>query len=55
MESLRENKYLLYSILLSASIVIGLALNVSPELTSTFEIVDIPDEVRIMVMDQGNT
>lgn len=46
MESLRENKYLLYSILISAAIVIGLALNVSAELTATFEIVDIPDEVR---------
>lgn len=48
MESLRENKYLLYSVLVSASIVIGLALNVSPELTATFQIVDIPDEVRDM-------
>lgn len=46
MESLRENKYLLYSVLASASVVIALALNVSPELTATFEIVDIPDEVR---------
>lgn len=46
MESLRENKYLLYSILVSASVVIGLALNVSADLTAAFEIVDIPDEVR---------
>lgn len=36
---------MLYSVLVSASVVIGLALNVSPELTATFEIVDIPDEV----------
>uniref|UniRef100_A0A1B0CSV1 Cation-transporting ATPase n=1 Tax=Lutzomyia longipalpis TaxID=7200 RepID=A0A1B0CSV1_LUTLO len=45
MESLRENRLLLYSILISSSIVICLALNISPDLTSTFEIVEFPDDV----------
>ncbi|XP_055684962.1 endoplasmic reticulum transmembrane helix translocase [Lutzomyia longipalpis] len=46
MESLRENRLLLYSILISSSIVICLALNISPDLTSTFEIVEFPDDFR---------
>lgn len=46
MESLRENKFLLYSILISSSIVAALALGLSPELTTMFEIVEFPADVN---------
>lgn len=45
MESLRENKFLMYSIMISGLIVAALALNLSPELTATFQIVEFPDDV----------
>lgn len=48
MESLRENKLLMYAILTSACLVAFLALGISPELTHTFEIVDFPDDVSIL-------
>ncbi|XP_059616452.1 endoplasmic reticulum transmembrane helix translocase isoform X1 [Phlebotomus argentipes] len=46
MESLKENRLLLYSILISGFIVICLALNISPDLTTTFEIVEFPSDFR---------
>lgn len=48
MESLRENKLLMYAIFASAGLVAILALGISPELTHTFEIVDFPDDVSIL-------
>jgi len=48
MESLRENRLLLYSILASSAIVVGLALGILPELSGTFEIVDFPDDVNLL-------
>lgn len=45
MESLRENRLLMYSILVSTGLVIMLALGLSPDLTNTFEIVDFPSDV----------
>ena len=48
MESLSENKTLLYSILFSAGSVCVLAGRLMPELSDQFQIVDFPDEV-IMV------
>lgn len=49
MESLRENKLLMYAILTSAGLVAFLALGISPELTNTFEIVDFPDDVSFII------
>ncbi|XP_055376470.1 endoplasmic reticulum transmembrane helix translocase [Condylostylus longicornis] len=46
MESLRENRLLMYSIIASSSVVAILALGIAPELTSVFEIVDFPDDYR---------
>jgi cation-transporting ATPase 13A1 len=46
MESLRENRLLLYSILASSSVVLCLALNLVPDLQSAFQIIDFPDDVR---------
>ncbi|XP_075152001.1 endoplasmic reticulum transmembrane helix translocase [Haematobia irritans] len=46
MESLRENRLLLYSILISTGLVLMLALGFSPELTNTFEIVEFPNDFR---------
>uniref|UniRef100_T1P895 Haloacid dehalogenase-like hydrolase n=1 Tax=Musca domestica TaxID=7370 RepID=T1P895_MUSDO len=50
MESLRENRLLLYSILISTGLVFMLALGLSPELTNTFEIVDFPSEFRQILL-----
>ena len=46
MESLRSNKPLLYSILLSFALVFSLIFNLFPQLTGQFQIVLIPDDVR---------
>jgi manganese-transporting P-type ATPase len=46
MESLRENKPLLYSILFSGSAVVILACRLMPELSDQFQIVDFPSEVK---------
>jgi cation-transporting ATPase 13A1 len=46
MESLSENKPLLYSILFSAGSVFFLAGRLVPELSDQFQIVDFPDEVN---------
>ena len=45
MESLRENRLLMYAIGASTSLVIMLASGLSDALTSTFEIVEFPDDV----------
>lgn len=45
MESLRENRLLLYSILTSSTIVLCLALGIVPDLLQTFEIIEFPDDV----------
>lgn len=45
MESLRENKLLMYAILASSSVVILLTTGISEELNNTFEIIQFPDDV----------
>lgn len=45
MESLRQNKALLYSIVGSMAVVLALALGIIPELSAEFEIIIFPDEV----------
>lgn len=45
MESLRENKLLMYAILFSSSVVILLTTGFSADLNSTFEIISFPDDV----------
>lgn len=47
MESLRENKMLMYSILASSGVVLSLALNLIPDLQSAFQIIDFPDDVSV--------
>ncbi|CAF3962733.1 unnamed protein product [Adineta steineri] len=49
MESLRSNKPLLYSIIFSFSLVISLIFNLLPQLTEQFQIVLIPDDMRLIV------
>uniref|UniRef100_A0A914RJF3 Uncharacterized protein n=1 Tax=Parascaris equorum TaxID=6256 RepID=A0A914RJF3_PAREQ len=44
MESLMENKPMLYSLLFSGSAVFALASGISPELTEKFELVELPIE-----------
>ena len=46
MESLSENKPLLYSILFSAGSVFVLAGRLMPDLSDQFQIVEFPDEVN---------
>ncbi len=48
MESLRENRPLLYSILFSAGAVFVLVARLSPDTCDQFQIVEIPDDVNIM-------
>lgn len=51
MESLRENRLLITSILISAGMVVLLALGISTDLTYTFEIIDFPEDFRkILIM-----
>lgn len=45
MESLRENRLLLYSIFASSGVVLCLALNLVDDLQSTFQIIDFPADV----------
>jgi len=45
MESLTENKSLLYSIVGSAGAILALALGIFPDMAYQFEIVDFPAEV----------
>lgn len=51
MESLRENKLLMYSILASSSVVIFLALGLSPDLLNTFQIIEFPDDVSFFLLN----
>ena len=46
MESLKENKPLLYSLIFSGGAITLLASGTVPELTEQFELVDLPPEVR---------
>lgn len=50
MESLTENKALLYSIVGSAAAILALAMGIIPELAFQFEIVDFPPEFRIILV-----
>ncbi|XP_076043398.1 endoplasmic reticulum transmembrane helix translocase [Oratosquilla oratoria] len=58
MESLMENKALLYSLLGSGSVVFALALGLVPDFAQQFEIVDFPPEfrsilVKVLISDFG--
>lgn len=46
MESLTENKPLLYSLVFSGGAITALASGTVPELTEQFELVELPTEVR---------
>ena len=46
MESMRENRALLYSLVSTGSFIVLLALGWSPDLCEQFGIVNFPDEVR---------
>lgn len=46
MESLRENRLLMYSIMASVTVVICLTLGIPSDMLTTFEIIDFPSEVR---------
>ncbi|XP_074026717.1 endoplasmic reticulum transmembrane helix translocase [Leptinotarsa decemlineata] len=50
MESLRQNKALLYSILGSGGVVLALTLGIVPELSAQFEIIDFPPDFRIILV-----
>nr|CAD7457856.1 unnamed protein product [Timema tahoe] len=50
MESLTENKALLYSIVGSAGAILALALGVFPDMAYQFEIVDFPSDFRIILV-----
>jgi cation-transporting ATPase 13A1 len=50
MESLKENKALLYSIIFSASAAIALALGTLPDLNTQFQIIDFPSEFRTILL-----
>lgn len=49
MESLAENKALLYSILVSAASILALALGIVPDIANQFEIVDFPPDVSSLI------
>ncbi|KAJ8952494.1 hypothetical protein NQ318_003290 [Aromia moschata] len=50
MESLKQNKALLYSILGSGGVVLALTLGIIPELSAQFEIIDFPPDFRIILL-----
>ncbi|XP_014238364.1 manganese-transporting ATPase 13A1 [Trichogramma pretiosum] len=50
MESLTENKYLLYSLLGSTGAVFALAFGIVPDIASQFEIVDFPSDFRMILV-----
>lgn len=50
MESLLENKALLYSLLGSGGVILALAVGIVPEFAQQFEIVDFPPEYRIILV-----
>lgn len=47
MESLRENRFLMYSIMVSIVVVVCLTLGIPSDMLTTFEIIDFPDDVII--------
>lgn len=49
MESLRENKLLMYAIAASSSVVVLLSTGLSNELNATFEIIEFPEDVRLII------
>ena len=56
MESLRENKAMLYSLSCTGGFIVLLALGWVPELSEQFSIVDFPDEVlsfNVEIFDRG--
>ncbi|XP_064649673.1 endoplasmic reticulum transmembrane helix translocase-like [Lineus longissimus] len=50
MESLKENKPLLYSLMFSGGAIVALATGIIPEISEQFEIVDIPQEFRFIIL-----
>lgn len=48
MESLTQNKSLLYSLLTSSAVILSLACGILPEIAMQLEIVDFPDDVSIV-------
>ncbi|XP_017888488.1 manganese-transporting ATPase 13A1 [Ceratina calcarata] len=50
MESLLQNRSLLYSLLLNAAIILGLACGFLPELAVQFQIVDFPSDFRTLLV-----
>ncbi|XP_048520612.1 endoplasmic reticulum transmembrane helix translocase [Dendroctonus ponderosae] len=50
MESLKENRYLLGSILISSGVVLVLTLGIMPELSAQFEIIDFPDDFKYVLI-----
>lgn len=52
MESLRNNKPMLYSLSISGSAIIALASGLVPEATEYFELVHLPDEVSLQPLLQ---
>lgn len=50
MESLRENKAMLYSLVATGSFIAVLALGWVPELNEQFAIVDFPDDFRELLL-----
>jgi manganese-transporting P-type ATPase len=51
MESLRENRLLMYSIFASSGVVLCLALNLVPDIQSAFQIIDFPSDVRLQTFE----
>ncbi|XP_044750487.1 endoplasmic reticulum transmembrane helix translocase [Coccinella septempunctata] len=51
MESIRQNRALLYSILGSGGVVLALTLGILPELSAQFEIIDFPPDFRIILLE----
>jgi hypothetical protein len=49
MESLRENRLLMYSIMASSFVVVILATGIIPDFQNTFEIIDFPDDVSLAI------
>ncbi|XP_031950567.1 manganese-transporting ATPase 13A1-like [Corvus moneduloides] len=50
MESLAQNRALLWALLLSASAVLGLLSGSCPELNLSFGLVEIPPEFRLLIL-----
>ncbi|KAF7269070.1 hypothetical protein GWI33_017828 [Rhynchophorus ferrugineus] len=50
MESLTQNKALLYSIIGSSSVVLALTLGIMPELSTHFEVIIFPDDFKYMLL-----